>query len=144
MTDRPITKAQVRSIHVSLSRHGIEDAEYRTLLYDQYGVETCKALTRRQASDLLTRLGRPLARPPASPRPRKPRPDRLPDGATRLVTGEQRELIAELAGEIEWREPAGYAGWLKANMGLERIATSDQAAKVIQGLLAMRRRRDGE
>ena len=45
---------------------------------------------------------------------------------------------------IEWREPDGYAGWLKANMGLERIATSDHAVKVIQGLLAMRRRSDGD
>ena len=141
MADRPITKAQVKSIHIALSRQGIDDATYRGILYDRYGVETCKALTRRQASELLTRLGRPLALPP---RLRKRRPNRLPEGATRLVTPEQRKLIGELAAEIEWREPDGYAGWLRSNMDLERVATSDQAAKVIQGLLAMRRRRGGE
>ena len=60
------------------------------------------------------------------------------------MTPEQRKLIEELAVEIAWRESDGYAGWLRANMDLERVATSDQAAKVIQGLLAMRRRQGGE
>ena len=140
MPDRPITKAQIRSIHVALHRLGLDDETYRGILHERYGVETCKALTRRQASDLLTRLGRPLPRA-AAPRPRKPRPEPVPKGATRLVTAEQRELIAELAGEIEWREPGGYAQWLRANMGLERIATSTQGAKVIQGLKAIKERR---
>ena len=139
MADRPITSAQVRSIHIALSRQGIDDATYRGILYERYGVETCKALTRRQASELLARLGRPLKRAPPE-RSRAPRPDPLPEGATRLATREQRGLIAELAAEVEWREPDGYAEWLKANMGLKRIATAAQAARIINGLMAMVRR----
>ena len=140
MPDCPITKAQVRSIHVALYRQGIDGATYRSILYERYGVETSKTLTRLQASDLLTRIGRPLLQA-AAPRPTPPRPEPVPKGAPRLVTAEQRELIAKLSGEIGWREPKGYAQWLRANMGLERIATSAQGAKVIQGLKAIKERR---
>ena len=144
LTDRPITAAQVRSIKIAQRRAGMEDGEYRTLLFERYGVESSKRLTRRQASELLTRLGRPLPRPPGTGRPRAPRPDRLPGGATRLATRAQRELIAELAGEILWASPHGYAEWLRSSLGIERVATSAQAGKVIEGLKAMRRRGDGE
>ena len=65
---RPITPAQVRAIHVAISRSGIDDETYRGILYERYGVETSKALTRRQASELLSRLGRPLPRPPGTER----------------------------------------------------------------------------
>ena len=143
ISDKPISPAQVRAIKVAQRRLGIDDAEYRDLLYARFGVRSSKALTRRQASDLLVRLGQPLPRPPGTGRPRAPRPDRLPDGATRLVTRLQRDLIAELAAEIMWAEPDGYALWLESNMGLKRVATSAQASRVIEGLKAMRRRRDG-
>ena len=139
MPDRPITPAQVRSIHIALHRQGIDDETYRGMLYERWGVASCKALTRRQASDLLTRLGRPLKRGPPE-RPPAPRPEPLPEGAVRLATRAQRELIAELAAEVEWREAQGYAGWLRANMHLKRVATSAQAARVINGLKAMVRR----
>ena len=133
-----ITSAQVRAVHTAKSRAGIDDDTYRALLEDRYGVRSCTRLSRRQATDLLTKLGRPLPRPT---RERKRRPDRLPEGAVRLVTPAQRELIAELAGEIEWGAADGYEGWLQRSMGLDRVATSDQGARVIEGLLAIRRRR---
>ena len=62
--------------------------------------------------------------------------ERSPD----LATLAQLHLIAELAAEVEWREPGGYAGWLRANMHLERVASAAQAARVINGLKAMSRR----
>ena len=58
------------------------------------------------------------------------------------MTGSQRALIEEIRARVEWREPEGYAGWLRTNMGVERIATSAQAARVIEGLKAMARRGD--
>ena len=61
---KPITPAQVRAIHVALHRHGIDDDEYRARLMDRWGVDTCKALTRREASDLIASLGYPLPNPP--------------------------------------------------------------------------------
>ena len=142
---RPITKAQIKAIHVALSYHGITDAEYRERLHTDYGAKSCKDLSRRQASELLSRLGLPLKQPPRAQaaRPRRPRPSRTaaPPGVTRLPSPSQRELIEALASEIEWRVPDGYALWLRRNMALDRVATNVQAARVIEGLKAIRRRR---
>ena len=57
ISTRPITKAQIRAIHVALAHHGIPEHEYRERLHTDYGAKSCKDLTRRQASDLLLRLG---------------------------------------------------------------------------------------
>ena len=138
-----ITTAQIRAIHVALARRGIDDDDYREILQSGWGVDTCKALTRRQASELLRHLGAKLRNPPGSPGTRQRTAasrQRLPKGVTRLVSSEQRRLIADLVGEIAWREPDGYAGWLKKNQGLERVATASQAARVIEGLKALKRR----
>ena len=129
-----ISKAQVRAIHVALARRGIDDADYRDILRTGWGVDTCKALDRRQASELLRRLGRPGGRTPA---PRRPRP---PPGVTEMVTPDQARLIEELKAEVPWAEADGYERWLNGNMGLERAATRLQAQRVIEGLKAMSRR----
>ena len=133
---RPITKAQVKAIHVALSYHDIPDKEYRERLHTDYGAKSCKDLTRRQASELLSRLGLPLKRPPGAkaprpPRPRRPRTPTAP-GVTRLPSPLQRRLVAELAAEIAWRVPNGYTLWLQQNMGLERVATAAQGLKAIK------------
>lgn len=140
---RPITPAQVRAIHAALRRNGIDDDEYRERLRAGWGAESCKELSRRQATDLLRSLGVPLENPPAALREvRSPlqRPEPLPKNVLRLPTCAQRELIAELAGEIDWREANGFDRWLRRNQGLERIATSAQAVAVIEGLKRIARR----
>ena len=147
ISDRPITPAQIRAIHAALPRRGLDDDEYRGLLRDRFNVDTCKALTRRQASELLLALGRALPQPPGGkrkPRRRQPAP-RAKAGTNlrRMITSAQRELIETLAGEIAWREPGGYRRWLGKFMSLERVTTAAQAARVIEGLKAMRRRQDG-
>lgn len=146
ISDQPITPAQVRAIHVALPRRGIDDDEYRGLLRDRFDVDTCKALTRRQASELLNVLGRALPHPPGrgprAPRLRAPR-ERARPGVTRMATPAQRRLVDEIAGEIAWREPNGFRRWLHRNMSLDRVSTAVQAARVIEGLKAMRRRQDG-
>ena len=144
ISTRPITKSQIKAIHVALAHHGIPDKEYRERLHTDFGAKSCKDLTRRQASELLRRLGLPLKRPPGAGTPRAPRPRkaRAPTqpGVTRLPSPLQRRLIDQIAGEIRWRVPNGYALWLKGNMGLERISTAAQAARVIEGLKAIKRR----
>ena len=145
LTDRPITRAQVRAIHVAIARHGIDDDDYRARLRAGWAVTTSKALTRRQASQLLHELQVPM---PAAVRKEHPPPRRrsrrpADGGALRMVSPEQRALIEALAAEIAWREPDGYRRWLRRNMSLERVASAEQAARVIQGLLAMRRRGGG-
>ena len=145
ISDRPITPSQIRAIHVALPRRGLDDDEYRGLLRDRFNVDTCKALTRRQASELLLALGRALPKPPGArePRRRQPAPRAKAGGnVRRMITPGQRELIETLAGEIAWREPDGYRRWLGKFMSLERVTTAAQAARVIEGLKAMRRRQD--
>lgn len=131
-----ISPAQVRAIHAALAHHGIDDPTYREMLA-AYGASSCKELSRRQASDLLYRIGRPLRRPPGT---RPPAAERLPDGIVRLASPAQRHLIEALATEVRWRTADGYRRWLRANQGLERVATAAQAASVIEGLKALKRR----
>lgn len=135
----PITRSQVRAIHVALRRQGIEDADYRALLLDGWGVSSCKDLDRRQAHELIRRLpGAPTRRP----RQREtPGPRRLPAGVVRMATRPQLDLIRDLSREIEWSTPAGLEGWLKRTFGSARLSTSAQARRAIEGLLAIRRRR---
>ncbi len=149
---KPITGAQIKSIHAALARLGIEDGTYRELLRTEFGVGSCKDLSRRQASALLARLGRPLGQAPGG-RPKRLRSVRegrcavvrvvrvvLPPGVKRLASPAQRRFIAELAGEIAWREPEGFSRWLRRNQGIRRVATAEQASRVIEGLKALKRR----
>ena len=144
ISTRPITKAQIKAIHVALAYHDIPDEEYRERLHTDYGVKSCTQLTRRQASELLTRFGALLKRPPGAQEPRPPRPrqsrPRAAPGVVRLPSAPQRQLIEALATEIEWRVPSGYTLWLQRNMGLNRVATAEQARRVIEGLKAVKRR----
>ncbi len=142
ISTRPITPAQIQAIHVALRSRGIDDGDYRAALREQFQVDTCKALTRRQASELLATLGQALPRPPGPARPRSRKPAPTGPNVSRMISPAQRELITKLAGEIAWREPDGYPHWLRHNQRLERVSTSDQAARVITGLKAIRRRQD--
>lgn len=136
--EAPITKAQIRAVHAAARARGLTDDEYRDRLEAEAGVRTCKGLTRRQAAAFIDGLA---GRKRAAPRPRRPRPAPVPAGAVRMITPAQRRLIGELSAEIEWRADDGFRRWLRSSFGLERPpATSSEAAKVVEGLLAMRRR----
>lgn len=133
--DAPITKAQIRAVHAAARARGLTDDEYRDRLEAEAGVRTCKALSRRQAAAFLDGLA---GRKRAPQRGRRLPP--APAGTVRMITPAQRRLIGELVSEIDWRAPGGYRRWLRSSLGLERPATSSDGAKVIEGLLAMRRR----
>ena len=141
---KPITKPQIRAIHVALHRKGIDDATYRDLLDRGWGAKSCLDLTRAQASDLLLRLGRPLPRQPGEQAPRTPRRKHAPApaGVTALPTPAQRKLIEDLIAEIGWMDGDGYRRWLFKSMRMRAVSTREQAGKVIEGLKAMRRRQE--
>ena len=133
---RPITPGQVRAIHAALSRRGIDDGEYRQWLTTRFGTDTCKSLTRRQASDLLATLGRPFP----TPQREASDPQAVPEGVTGLPTVAQRSLIAELAGRVTWRDRDGLSRWMTASFGWRRPRTRQDAAQAIEALKAMCRR----
>lgn len=143
-----ITAAQVRAIHVALAKRGIEDAEYRRVLASRFGVETCKSLTRAQATDLLATLWRPL--PPRAKRPvrgssagkrRRARPAAAPNAANvvDLPSPEQLALIDELAGRLGWGTDA-LRSWSRKSFGWHRPRTMADARLAIEGLKAMSKR----
>ena len=143
ISERPMTSAQIRSIHVAKAAAGLEDGEYRDMLDARFGCRTSKGLTRRQASELLATFGRPLPNPPGRGRERPKRSLRrtgLPPNVSVLPMRGQTELIRELAGRIEWREEDGLARWMESSFGWRRPRTSDEAGQAIQGLKAMCRR----
>ena len=145
----PITQGQVKLIHVMLTRQGIDDEDYRAMLESLYGVATCKKLTRKQANELLTRLGagqKPkLAQPkPVQPKPAPPR--RRDANVATLATPAQHQLIHALIHEIKWRmQPptAAYAAWLQHNQSLAKVRTTAEAARVIRGLKAIKAHQQG-
>ena len=155
---RPITKAQIRAVHAALSGRGIDDETYRALLQAEWKATSCLDLDSGQASDLLRRLGVARKRSPtadrqrpgptaggqqSAPPPPPRKPPRLPPGLLRMATPKQRRLIGELRSEIEWRAGAdGYRLWLKHSLGIERVASSGQAIRVIEGLKGLKRSRD--
>lgn len=66
MPREPITPGQIRAIHSAIAALQWDDDLYRAMLREQYGVATCKALSRIQAGLLLDELARKKA--PQSPR----------------------------------------------------------------------------
>jgi hypothetical protein len=56
-----------------------------------------------------------------------------------LASIPQTCLIAHLVGEINWYENGSYDAWLKKNMGLDKVATKEQARMVIEGLKGLKR-----
>jgi len=141
----PITPGQIKLIHVMLARQKIDDDDYRALLESLYGVDTCKNLTRKQANELLTRLG--AGQKPQPAQAAKPAPPRRRDpNVAALATPAQHQLIRELIHEVKWRmQPpaAAYAAWLQHNQSLDKVRTTTEAAKVIRGLKALKAHQQG-
>lgn len=147
-TDRPIEPAQVKLIHVGVSKLRMEDETYRHLLKTRYGAGSCKELTYGQASDLLDsfrRFGFRIkpkggSRCRAMCEPRK-RPSPLPANVVLLVSPEQLSMIGRLKGDIRWRVWDGFDRWLKKYFGVEGgmkgIRDSRTATKVIEALKGM-------
>ena len=140
MQAAPITKAQIKAIHVALARHGIEDDAYRQKLRLMFGVDTCKALSRKQATTLLKSLGLPVPKPARKARPRGGLATRAQGGnVIALPTPAQVRFIGDLRREIVWDQDDGYLCWLRCFMGIDRIRTRADAARVIEGLKGVKR-----
>ena len=134
----PITKAQIKAIHVALSRQGIEDGIYRQKLRLMFDVGSCKALSRQQATTLLKSLGLPAPKPARQARPRRATRTQG-DNIIALPTPAQMQFISDLRREIAWNRHDGYQCWLRRYLGITRIRTSVEAARAIEGLKGVKR-----
>ena len=149
-----ITKAQIKAIHVALARQGIEDDVYREKLRLMFDVGTCKALSRQQATTLLKSLGLAVPKPARQARSRRASTARVQgDNIIALPTPAQMQFIGDLRREIVWDQADGYQCWLRCYLGINRIRTRAEAARVIEGLKGVkqsqqaginRKRRRGE
>ena len=135
-----ITEGQVTAIHTALTKRGISDDAYRDILHEGFrGAKSCKELSRAQANDLLDMLNRgagkrrrkPIRKPAAAPAPES--------GAPRLSSAAQRKLILDLVGEIRWHGEGGYDAWRVKSLGVRRVRTAAEAARVINGLKGLKR-----
>lgn len=145
--DARLTAAQQRAIHASKRALDIDDPTYRTILAE-FSVQPCvdsaragepvtssSDLSRNQARHLLTRWnlhGVKIGGPYSA--------QKAPPGVVQLASPAQRAYINRLKEEITWRCEDGYTRWLKAKMGMEKVRTFAEAAKVIEGLKGLHRR----
>lgn len=135
---RPITNAQKRAIHCAIRAIGMSDEDYRMLLMDGYGVETCKALTFRQASELLDHLNTFSGR-------RKKTHARLPHKGRPMATPAQLRMIEAMWAEVaykkdrKWRERS-LNRFLKRIVGIEHINWLQewQVKKVVRAINAIK------
>lgn len=139
---RMIEPIQIQLIHVAKSRLGLDDDAYRAILWGDFGAESSKTLTYRQAHDLIERfktMGFSIKRKYRTPdrghfRRSRVRRSKLPANVLFMISIDQAEMIETLAGKIAWRFEDGYQRWLKKFFRIDRVKTADQASDVIEGL----------
>lgn len=132
----PITAKQIQAIKIGQQQLAIDDDTYREMMSARYGKQSCKALTKAEAADLIDDLNRRGA----TIRKKRHRRDPAPAGVDRLISPGQRRLIAALDAQIDWIAEDGLTRWCGASFGFAYPKTGKQAAQVIEGLKAMLRR----
>jgi hypothetical protein len=148
-----IRPKQIRIIKMAQRRLGLDDATYRAMLRQGYGVDSCTRLNAVQADALIDRLqkqgfefkptkanrqwrkrthGGGLRRPVGTPRQGK-------DKVVTLATAAEIEKINAIASLISWRYENGLQLFLERRMGIKggRVRTADEAYRAIEGLKKM-------
>ncbi|WP_298434481.1 regulatory protein GemA [Geobacter sp.] len=138
-----IAPRQIKAIHATIGKLGLDDDTYRAMLQDRYHVGSCKDLTWRQAEELLDSLnGKGFSRSPASaPRSRWSELDGRPG----MASGAQCRKIAAMWAEVsrmsgdEERERALWS-FLRRIVGVDhfRFLRGWQVQKVIAAIEAMK------
>jgi len=149
MRGRPIHPKQIRIIKMAQRQLGLDDSAYRDLLEKMFGETSCKALSADQANELIDELQKKGFALVTDKKPREwpsqggargQRPAGTPRGGAKVVglaTAAELSKIDALAGLIAWQYEDGLQRWLKARFGLDRVRTSGEAYRVIEGLKKM-------
>ena len=152
-----IRPKQIQIIKMAQRDLGLDDATYRTLLHEAYGVDSCKFLTAAQADAMIDRFqargfafkpnrkrttarkqwtqgqwGGGKQRPVGTPR-------KEPGKVVALATAAEIEKINAIASLISWRYENGLALFLEKRMGIKsgKVRTADEAYHAIEGLQKM-------
>lgn len=151
----PITKAQIQKIKVMQRRLGLDDGDYRLMLWNVAGVKSCTELRGGKVTAVMEHLGRCLGEAPPSPQPSPARGegvkraaggDARPTGAVLRATERQLELLFELWGQVTrvpFTQPRerrqALRAWLQRTVKVshENFLTRDQARAAIEGLKSM-------
>jgi len=144
----PITPAQVRKIQTMRRRAGIQEEDWRLLLWQVAGVRSCRELRGWRVEAVMEHLGRCLGEIPASPG--LPPPGGRPGPAVLRATPGQVELLLELWGGVTRVPPErprerllALRRWLRRTVGVshEQFLSREQAQAAIEGLKVMGGRR---
>lgn len=149
----PATKTQIKCIHTLANKLRMEaDAYHYLLARHAEGVMHSNDLNRKQASAVITELAAKVNGTPAkAPAPVKSKarartqgkskdaPITSRDNIVALATPPQRALIGHLIEEVVWHAHGGsYEAWLLKNQKLEKVATKEEARRVIEGLKGLK------
>lgn len=148
---RPISKAQIKQIKIAQRAIGMDQSTYEVFL-SRWEVTSCTQMNMTQANQAMRALWalrpgrkatRKTDRKPAEGKRGQPSGVDHADGVVSMATQPQRKLISNLAGEINWQHDDGFTRWLQSSLGITRIATKAQAARVIEGLKGVKRHQRG-
>jgi hypothetical protein len=133
----PIDAKQIRIIKMAQRDLGMDDAGYRGLLSDLFGVESCTCLSYEQANRLIGELQTKGFRLVAKARPVKSRPKGK--NVINLASREELAKIEALADLIPWRAKDGKELFFIKRLGIQggRVRTAGEAYRAIEGLKKM-------
>lgn len=145
-----IAPSQIKAIHAVINKLGLDDEAYRQMLQGRYNVASCKALTWRQAEELLSNLngGKAENRINASTHPRIPasthqRKYQDLDGRPGFASGAQCRLIDAMFSQVTRSDEESFEKALDSfcrritGMAGLRMVKGWQVEKIVKALEAM-------
>lgn len=131
-----INNKQKGLIKMAQKQVGMTDPDYRLLLKEMFDVTSCTELSYDQASRLIDELKQRGFEIKKKAAPRRP----TGKNVTHMASPAQFALIGKLEDQVAWRLRNGFDCWLRKVINTEKIKTSTQASKVIEGLKFMAKR----
>jgi phage gp16-like protein len=132
-----IEPIQVQLIHIAKAQLGLSREEYEDAIAGQTKGKKASStdLTYFEADGLINyfkTLGFKI-----QPKRRRIHRPRTQGNVVGLPTCDELNFIALLVKKVPWRAEDGYQRWLTKHMRIRRVATAEQAEKVIEGLKGM-------
>jgi hypothetical protein len=140
VNERRITDKQLKLIWTLARQLGMDGDLLHSIVFYATGKDSLKKLSALEAAAIIDVLIEDGAKVKKKRKPRR----ELPENVVELVTGEQIRLIEYLVDQLGWNHPEQLKGFNKKVIKKERIATKQEASKIIEGLKAILNRRQKE